>query len=203
MPDPALIKRTATYGLELPSRAGFFEVEALDAMSRFVFRSNNATASVVASVTGLSLEQPINRGSSVGDRVSLRVGPDEWLLFMSESHTGDFLAAAAGIASEHAFSIVDVSHRNVGLEFRGAGVATELATGCPQALDLNRFPVDKCSRTVFYKAEVILWRRAEDRFHMEIWRSFAPYVLALLQLETISAGEVIYPDPNESSYRVT
>ena len=203
MSEPVFTYRAATDGLELPSRAGFFKVEELDAMSRFVFRGDQATANIVASETGLPLEQPLNRASEIGDRASLRVGPDEWLLLMSESHAENFLPAAADIGTRHPCSIVDVSHRNVGLEFKGAGVATELATACPQALETGRFPVDRCSRTLFAKAEIILWRRAEDRFHMEVWRSFVPYVLALLQFETASLDEVIHADPDERSQHIT
>ena len=203
MSDPGLTYRAASHGLELPSRAGFFDVVELDAMSRFVFRCNEATASAVASATGVSLDQPINRATSAGDRASLRVGPDEWLLLINEPSAQDFLAAVGRIGDGHPYSIVDVSHRNVGLGFKGAGVATELATGCPQALEIDRFPVDRCSRTVFAKAEVILWRRAEDRFHMEVWRSFVPYVLALLSFETASLEEVIHTNPDERSQRVT
>ena len=203
MSESVLTYRAATDGLALPSRAGFFEVEELDGWSRYVFRGDAATASILASETGLQLDQPLNRASGVDDRASLRVGPDEWLLLMGASHAQGFLVAAAGIASKNPCSIVDVGHRNVGLAFKGAGVATELATGCPQALELDRFPVNRCSRTVFDKAEVILWRRAEDRFHMEVWRSFVPYVIALLQFETTSVDEVVHPDPDERTQRIT
>jgi sarcosine oxidase subunit gamma len=37
-----------------------------------------------------------------------------------------------------------------------------------------------CTRTLFEKSEIVLWRTAPDTFHIEVWRSFAPYVTALL-----------------------
>ena len=37
-----------------------------------------------------------------------------------------------------------------------------------------------CTRTVLAKADVVLWRRAEHRFHLECWRSFAPYCFDFL-----------------------
>jgi sarcosine oxidase, subunit gamma len=36
-------------------------------------------------------------------------------------------------------------------------------------------------RTIFEKAEIILWRTGEQSFHIEVWRSFAPYVLGHLE----------------------
>jgi sarcosine oxidase subunit gamma len=38
-----------------------------------------------------------------------------------------------------------------------------------------------CTRTIFGKAEIVLWRRGPRSFHIEVWRSFAPYLLACLQ----------------------
>jgi sarcosine oxidase subunit gamma len=38
-----------------------------------------------------------------------------------------------------------------------------------------------CTRTVFGKAEIVLWRTAAETFRIEVWRSFAPYVLGCLE----------------------
>jgi sarcosine oxidase subunit gamma len=37
-----------------------------------------------------------------------------------------------------------------------------------------------CTRTVFEKAEIVLWRTETFVFRIEVWRSFVPYVHALL-----------------------
>jgi sarcosine oxidase subunit gamma len=37
-----------------------------------------------------------------------------------------------------------------------------------------------CTRTVLAKADIVLWRIADDVFHVEAWRSFSGYVGALL-----------------------
>ncbi|OYV59613.1 MAG: hypothetical protein B7X01_02975 [Acidiphilium sp. 21-62-4] len=36
------------------------------------------------------------------------------------------------------------------------------------------------TRTIFAKADIVLWRTGIAEFHLEIWRSFAPYVVSLL-----------------------
>ena len=43
-------------------------------------------------------------------------------------------------------------------------------------LDLAAYPVGMCSRTLFAKAEIVLWRTGENVFHIEVWRSFADYL---------------------------
>ena len=37
-----------------------------------------------------------------------------------------------------------------------------------------------CTRTVFAKADIVLWRTRADAFHLEVWRSFAGYVGGVL-----------------------
>ena len=66
------------------------------------------------------------------------------------------------------------------LEVSGTHAATMLNAGCPLDLDLAEFPVGMCTRTVFAKADVVLWRTRSDAFHLEVWRSFAGYVSGLL-----------------------
>ena len=52
-----------------------------------------------------------------------------------------------------------------------------LNTGVFLDLSLAVFPVGMVTRTLCHKAEVVLWRIAEDSFVLESWRSFLPYVL--------------------------
>ena len=47
-------------------------------------------------------------------------------------------------------------------------------------LDPAAFPVGMATRTLFTKAEIVLWRQGADTFHVEVWRSFAPYLHGLL-----------------------
>jgi sarcosine oxidase subunit gamma len=68
----------------------------------------------------------------------------------------------------------------VAFAIAGPQAATVLAAGCPLDLDPAAFPVGMCTRTVLAKAEIVLWRRADDSFHLEVWRSFAAYVSGVI-----------------------
>jgi heterotetrameric sarcosine oxidase gamma subunit len=46
---------------------------------------------------------------------------------------------------------------------------------------LHAFPVGMCTRTLFAKAEIVLWRIAPEVFHVDIARSLLPYVWACLE----------------------
>jgi sarcosine oxidase subunit gamma len=83
-------------------------------------------------------------------------------------------------ASGRGGSLVDVSHRQGGLIAEGAKAAYALNAACPLSLDESDFPAGTCTRTVFAKAEIVLWRPASQLFRIEVARSFAPYVAGLL-----------------------
>ena len=73
-----------------------------------------------------------------------------------------------------------MSHRNVGLTVTGALAADILSTGVMLDLDPAAFPVGMATRTLFVKAEIVLWRKGPQAFHIEVWRSFAPYLHGLM-----------------------
>jgi len=58
----------------------------------------------------------------------------------------------------------------------GKYAARMINVGCPLDLSLEKFPVGKCTRTVFENAEIMIFREKEDEFQLETWRSFAPYL---------------------------
>jgi len=111
-----------------------------------------------------------------GGRAALKLGPDEWLL-IGDAAAGNALAAA--IAGKP-ISLVELSSRNIGIGLAGPAIPVVLAAGCPLDLADAAFPVGMATRTVFGKAEIVLWRRASDEWRIEAWRSFVPYIVAYL-----------------------
>jgi sarcosine oxidase, subunit gamma len=156
------------------------ELRALLPMARFVFRGRAAATEAAGRAFGLPLPAAACRASSDGALAALWLGPDEWLLLAAEANAAAiarrFSIALAGVAH----SLVDVSHRNVALTITGPRAASALNHGCPLDLSLAAFPVAACTRTILGKAEIVLWRIAQARFHVEIGRSFAAYVWRLL-----------------------
>ncbi|MGO9950054.1 MAG: sarcosine oxidase subunit gamma, partial [Steroidobacteraceae bacterium] len=97
-------------------------------------------------------------------------------------------SAAAGLATAIAqalgglpHSLVDISHRQIALALSGPHAADILSGACPLDLGIAQFPVGACTRTVFAKADVVLWRTAFDTFQLEVARSFGSYVSDLLR----------------------
>jgi sarcosine oxidase subunit gamma len=134
--------------------------------------------------TGFSAEplRAVHTGAvQTSERSALWLGPDEYLLLAPTTddpvELTQRLDSAIGIVPH---AVVDVSHRQTAFEIHGPRAETLLAGACPLDLDLAEFPVDMCTRTVFAKADIVLWRRGATLFHIEVWRSFSDYVTGLL-----------------------
>ncbi|MDE2199720.1 MAG: sarcosine oxidase subunit gamma, partial [Rhodospirillales bacterium] len=104
-------------------------------------------------------------------------GPDEWLLVGEGEPPADLERGLVAVLSMHPHSLVDVSQRQIGLDLAGPLAARALNAGCPLDLRDQAFPVGMASRTLFAKSEIVLWRRGALRYHVEVGRSFAQYVV--------------------------
>ena len=140
----------------------------------------------LAEPAAIGLPVAVGSHSAQGDRTALCLGPDEWLIEAPEAERGALLADLGNIPVPH--SAVEVSDREITYALEGPAVLTLLATGAPR--DLAAMPVGSGARTIFDTAQVVLVRDAEHRFHLTVWRSFAPHVRALLDIaeREIDAG---------------
>jgi sarcosine oxidase subunit gamma len=154
-------------------------VHVLPPARRFVLRGDSAARAAAERALGAPVPAVACRAGSTGGRAALWLGPDEWLLLAPAEDVAAEEALWQGLAGL-AHSLVDVSHRQIGLAVSGPQAAVLLSAGCPLDLDLSAFPVGMCTRTMLSKAEVVLWRTADQQFHLEVWRSFAAYVTEYL-----------------------
>ena len=148
--------------------------------SRFVLRGVDAVAAIGAAF-GVAIPTKPLTSATAGDRSALWLGPDEWLLLAPEVETAALYRQLTTAIDGIACALVDVSHRQTALLIEGPKAAAILNAGVPLDLSLAAFPVGMVTRTIFEKAEIVLWRTGPQAFRLEVWRSFAPYVLALLQ----------------------
>ncbi len=152
---------------------------ALAPTSRLIVRANNAAATAIGASIGVMLGSVPCRGIVSRDRAALWLGPDEWLVLAPETEVS-LLEQAVVASGDMPASVVDVSHRNHSIEITGPRAAWCLNAFCALDLDPATFPVGMCTRTLLGKAEIVLWRLGAETFHIEVARSFAPYVWACL-----------------------
>jgi sarcosine oxidase subunit gamma len=145
--------------------------------SRISLRAGAEAVSALSKALGVDLPTKPKTSASGKGRSALWLGPDEWLIIGPE---GDDLKALAA-KSKALHSATDISHRNTAILVSGKKAAEAINCACPQDLSLSAFPVGACSRTVFGKIEVVLFRTSADTFRVECWRSFSTYAFEMLK----------------------
>src|SRR5690606_3314701 len=104
----------------------------------------------------------------------------EWLVLLGSEGARRFAQRSAQFdwSTAPPSSVVEVTHRSLGLELSGPRATWVLNGGCPLDLSDERFPPGTCTRTLLGKVDIVL-HRAHDAvpcFYLECWRSFMPYV---------------------------
>jgi len=141
-------------------------------LTRLAVRAGPEAAVEVGDIFGLALPVvPCSTSASV-DRVALWLGPDEWLVVAEEMPDWP--------GTELAASIVDVSHAITGIAVWGSRAAEAINAYCALDLHPSAFPPGMCTRSVFAKVQIILWRTDAEVFRIEVTRSSARYVWDLL-----------------------
>jgi sarcosine oxidase subunit gamma len=176
MEDRMNVQNAAEFGTALAPVA----IDELPPTARYSLRVGPADRAAVAEAAGVALPEKVGARSTSGGLDALCLGPDEWLLTADEAEASRLAAGLADAAARVPMSAVEISDREITYRLEGEGVLDLLAAGCP--LDLAKMPVGAGTRTVFDSAQVVLTRETQDRFHLTVWRSFAPHVRAILDL---------------------
>ena len=188
MSDLRALRRGPLDGVALPSTVAA-AVTIVPATSRFILRGAADAAAAASAAFGVSLPACLNRADGAR-RTVIMLGPDEWLLLAEGEDATVIVHTLEAAMSALPHSLVDVSHRQVGVTIKGQQAALVLSSGCSLDLRASAFPIGMATRTLFHKSEIILWRQAEDRFGIEVWRSFAPYVIGHIEAARDAAGDI-------------
>ena len=118
--------------------------------------------------TAVPLPSKIGNVSEHDAGMAIMLGPDEWLL----------IGAVSGDGAGQAVSITEITERQIGITLEGPRAAEILMSGCP--LDLERMAVGRGTRTIYETVEIVVIKRGAEQYHIEVWRSFAPWLWAAL-----------------------
>ena len=146
---------------------------------RYVLRAKPLHFGELVSLFGWPAPERLLRAKRTGERSTLWLGPDEWLLRDASTAALDAGACESAQTTAWPHSLVEVSDRQVALDIAEPLATDLLAAACP--LDLESFAVDDCTRTVFGRCEIVLWRTDESCFRLECGRSYLPYVQSMLR----------------------
>ena len=179
MTPETIPRRDAFAGCALPSGAAA-AAKPCGPATRLILRGGPVVVLPAAAVFGPLPPLAPLRSNVQGERAALWMGPDEWLL-IAEDGAGALLGQIEAALADVPHALFDVSHRQAGLEIAGPEAARLLNAGVALDLGLEAFPAGMVVRTLYHKAEIVLWRLAPDRWRLETGRSFAAYVAAALK----------------------
>jgi len=156
-------------------------LSVLPPMTRLIYRGRISTVGRVAAAFGVEPAMEPCRAAVGGSRAALWLGPDEWLLLARNGEGPAIVKVLETALAPLPHSLVDVSHRQIGVKLEGPAAARMLNAGCALDLDIRAFPIGMCTRTLLEKAEMVLWRTAATSFQIEVARSLAPYAVRFLE----------------------
>ena len=165
--------------------------------TRFALRLNPDLAKEAGTIARFWLGGVTNSAHVSGTRLAARIGPDEWLLISSDESSDSIGREIETALSGRFYSLVDISHRNVGIEVTGERAPEALNGGVALDLSDTVFPGGCATRTLLGKAEIILIRPGAERlYRIECWRSFGRYVH-----EFLSEAAREFAVPKETSFK--
>ena len=106
-----------------------------------------------------------------GERVTLWLGPDEWLVVAPGEEASSLVAELAPVHR----SVLDVSANRVVLELAGTAVEEVLATGCSLDLHPRAWIPGRCAQTLVMGVPAIL-ARLDEATQVFVRPSFAEHV---------------------------
>jgi sarcosine oxidase subunit gamma len=165
-------------GRQLASGDAPVTLRPADNAARFNLRIDPANLSAASAIWGTALPATIGGLAQSGRRLAACIGPDEWLLIAPEGERDAIEAAFAGLYATTIHSLVDISHREVGIAVEGPAAADVLQSCI--AFDVGAMAVGEARRTIIDRVQIILLREAETRFRVEVWHSFSDHVWHLL-----------------------
>ncbi len=156
-------------------------LQVLPPVVRWILQGGPAVRAAAGEGFGVILPEQPCRFCTANDRSALWLAPDEHLLLGPPGEANAMEAGLVAALSGMPHSLVDVSHRQVGISVSGRDASALLNTGCPLDLDPAEFPVGMCTRTLLAKADIVLWRPDAEEFRLETGRSFLSYVMRWLR----------------------
>lgn len=162
--------------------AGRLEVRPSGACARFVLRIAPDKLALAEKALGANIPAKIGTLAKTGETTVACIGPDEWSIWTEQSVAATVVQAFEKLYESEPHSLVDVSHREIGIEITGPQAEWFLNAVSP--LDLSQMHAPGAARTVFDHAQIVLVKWDADHYRIDVWNSFAEHVWTLL--ETVS-----------------
>ena len=149
--------------------------------ARYSLRLDPAHGPLCEAELGVALPTDIGTCATAPNLRIMCLGPDEWFVLGHGNAAEQLQQAFDRLATSVPLSAVDITSRHEAVSVSGSKAVNILRALCPIDLSVEAFPIGSCTRTIFERAQIILFREAEQSFEIEVWRSYLPYLSELLE----------------------
>ncbi len=151
-----IMERSALHGARLAPLSERLTVSLAPQCGRIVLRAAPENRAAVSAALGFPLPAEIGELGTDGGALVACLGPDEWQLLVAETEVAAIESRLEPLRDR--CSVVDVSHRELGIEVKGSAATLALSGFC--VLDLDAMTPGSVTRTILDKATVILFKHA-------------------------------------------
>lgn len=148
-------------------------------IARFSLAIDKKDLSKAADAFGAPISEKIGTMVQTGQSSALCLGPEEWQLMLPLALANPLTKNFNHLQATTSHSLVDLSHSMIGIEISGPLTSKIIGAGCP--LDLFVIPVGHCARTLLDKVQVVILKTGEQKYLLEVTRSYAPFASKLLE----------------------
>ncbi|NIY80072.1 sarcosine oxidase subunit gamma [Celeribacter sp. HF31] len=140
---------------------------------------NGGDLAAVGKAIGLELPTQIGTRAKAEGIEAACLGPDEWTVLVPLGQIEKVEDALAALYPSLPHSMTDITGREVTLTIEGPQAAELLSIGAPR--DIASIKVGQARRMLFDGATVTLWRDSDTSFRMDVWNSFASFLVTTLE----------------------
>lgn len=174
-----MLEQTNPYAHRKIAIDGRLDVRPAADCARFSLRFKPESRELAEKELGLVLPAKIGLMAEKQGFTAACIGPDEWYILAEESKAATLIAASEKLYASEPHSLVDISHRETGIELKGAQAEWLLNAASP--LNLAQMEAPGAARTIFDRVQIILLKYAPDHYRIEVWNSFGDHVWTLLE----------------------
>ncbi|MBA8837271.1 sarcosine oxidase subunit gamma [Ochrobactrum sp. RH2CCR150] len=174
-----MLQQTNPFASRAVAIPGRLDIRPAADGARFVLRFNPGKLALAEKALGATIPAKIGGLEKTGDIAVACIGPDEWFIWADDSKAGAIIAAFASLYETEPHALVEVSHRETGIDVTGPQAEWLLNAASP--LDLASMAAPGAARTIFDRVQIILLKWDADHYRVEVWNSLADHVWTLLE----------------------
>ncbi|MFC4624647.1 sarcosine oxidase subunit gamma [Daeguia caeni] len=174
-----MLEQTNPYAHRRIAIDGRLDVQPAADCARFNLRFAPEKREMAENALGLALPAKIGLMAEKNGFTAACIGPDEWYILADEDKASALIAASEKLYAAEPHSLVDISHRETGIELKGREAAWLLNAALP--VNLEEMAAPGAARTIFDRVQIILLKYASEHYRIEVWNSFGDHVWTLLE----------------------